>query len=837
MLSYLLRQLTNSFGIFFRTIRAFFTRKLTGAWSRLRRITNFSRQATKVATASFQGAAAAVKRPTKREDYIETRRLFISKSFLILLAVGGVLLALLGYFVVWPFLLSHFFTARFYHEDERVEQWSGRVVVYYDEARTLPMYQGTLEEGVLQGKGMEYDEAGLLVYEGNFVDGVRSGRGALYETGVLVYEGQFDGGRANGMGTAYADGVKCYEGAFAEGLYEGEGTAYYADGTPRYKGAFSAGEYEGAGTAYAPDGSRIYVGSFVGGRYEGEGTEYGADGAVCYKGTFAEGRYNGSGTIYRPNGDQIRAEFTDGVTNGAIQWYRDGKLWYDGGADNLTPDGFGTLYAASGKSIYAGQLDRGTLDGAWLLSLTAEELREAFGEAVLSEKDRGNGFCIVNESLGLTALCSYQQEGQEAQAYRLWFTPEAGTANEALLPWPDRAAAEAWAMEGPGPEPSEERLRGGASEPDGAVDGNWYQSRYRYGDYTCILLCKREEEAPVRLCWGRDMTLPGGGAVDFPVSQAQQRLEELLDALDGTGDSASGGGAELGDVERMLGLMLTVEDGQTLVDALTDYQILGHMEAALTASQPFLEQNLAEEQTKLAKGQGSQEAVDSARAELDRLDRRLAQYKTAREQARLTIQDLSKLEPDDYDLQAVLLAFDPVELNIDALCSESLAYALAVAAGRYEVDGQALEQELKSAVLELSMSYETIRSARVEVEQAAALVEAQTQTYARGTGDRAELYAALCAQNEAAAALCQAVGTFTHQANRLNILSGGWVSEQYGWMEDSFATLFQSEVLRGEEAAQKAREERTQREEEAAQVIRGEQEANTPASTIAPEER
>ena len=55
MLSYLLRQLTNSLGIFFRTIRAFFTRKLVGAQSYLRRITNFSRQATKVASASLQG--------------------------------------------------------------------------------------------------------------------------------------------------------------------------------------------------------------------------------------------------------------------------------------------------------------------------------------------------------------------------------------------------------------------------------------------------------------------------------------------------------------------------------------------------------------------------------------------------------------------------------------------------------------------------------------------------------------------------------------------------------------------------------------------------------------
>ena len=59
MLSYLLRQFVNSCGIFFRTIRAFFVRKAVGAWAAVRRAANFSRKATKVATASFQGAAAA----------------------------------------------------------------------------------------------------------------------------------------------------------------------------------------------------------------------------------------------------------------------------------------------------------------------------------------------------------------------------------------------------------------------------------------------------------------------------------------------------------------------------------------------------------------------------------------------------------------------------------------------------------------------------------------------------------------------------------------------------------------------------------------------------------
>ena len=68
MLNHLFTQFLRSFGIFFRTIRAFFTRQLVGLGARIRRMTNFSRQATKVASASLQSAVAAAKKPTKRED-------------------------------------------------------------------------------------------------------------------------------------------------------------------------------------------------------------------------------------------------------------------------------------------------------------------------------------------------------------------------------------------------------------------------------------------------------------------------------------------------------------------------------------------------------------------------------------------------------------------------------------------------------------------------------------------------------------------------------------------------------------------------------------------------
>ncbi len=410
MLSQLFRQLIASFGICFRTVRAFFTRRLMGITSYLRRITNFSRQATKVASASVQGVAAAVKKPTRREDYIETERLFISKSFLILAAAALLLAGLLGYYVVWPFILSRFLTARFYCEDSRISAWSGRVIVYYDQEKRIPMYSGRLEEGVLQNAGKEYDEDGLLTYEGGFSDGVRSGSGVGYEAGVLVYEGQYQNGVYEGAGNLYEQGQLVYRGSFSEGLPNGMGIAY-------------------------SDEKKCYEGEFVDGAYEGAGVAYDASGRMCYRGSFSKGLYDGDGTLYLADGDSIHSEFAAGKTGGVIQWYKKGRLWYDGSADDLVPDGFGEIYAPSGKAIYSGEMDRGSLDGAWMLTLTAQELREAFGEADVTETGRtGSGYLIINESLGLTVLCTFREGEEESGAYRIWFAPEENSNEAALLP-------------------------------------------------------------------------------------------------------------------------------------------------------------------------------------------------------------------------------------------------------------------------------------------------------------------------------------------------------------------------------------------------------------------
>ena len=809
LLSQLLRRAFASIGVFFRSIRAL----LIGAVKRVKagfhRITDLSREAAGAAASFGQEASAAADMPSKRESYIETRGLFISKSFLIALGVALAVLALLFYFVGWPFILSHFLTARFYQGDSRVPDWSGKVIVYYDEDRKIPMYSGTLNEGILQGRGKEYDENGLIAYEGGFTDGVRDGAGAAFEAGALIYEGQFSNGLYEGAGKLYDGGELVYSGYFANGLADGLGTAY-VHGVKSYEGGFSDGMYDGDGIAYYEDGTPRYKGSFSKGLYDGDGTEYNADGGVTYRGSFEAGLYNGDGTVYLPGGDSIRSKFTKGAGDGVIEWYKSGRVWYSGGAADLTPDGFGTIYASNGKVIYAGEMDMGTLDGGWLLGLTVEELRTAFGEASVTETGRDSGgFLIGNNDLALTVLCAYRDGDNDVRVHRIWLLPEAGSDGASLLPWAGRAQAEAWAVMDRDPAPRMRRTQGAAYLPTGGIGGDWYQSVVDYEGYSMALAYRLPEAAPFEIIWAQ----PGGlditetETADPSTAQARERMDSLLEALDETGGSGGGAGAAAGsgDVERLLELMSHREDACDLIDALTDYYVYGQAMQALEANRPLLEQNLAERQTLLDRGQSSQSAVDSARDRVNALDLRVATCRTAREKARLIGENLTGEELESADLAEVLLIFDPSALDFQALYDAAVEYARSVAAGRYEADEREIEINIKTLILDLNLAYENLLAGRRALEASRANLEAAEAGYTVGIIDMPALNDSLCALNEQIAALTQTMGDFTRLANRLNDASGGWLARDQGWLEAAFAVIFEGEILRGETQAEAER--------------------------------
>lgn len=110
------------------------------------------------------------------------------------------------------------------------------------------LYTGTWKNGLKHGTDCtETWNAGHHTYTGDFVAGVRSGRGKYQHNGSL-YEGEFERGLYHGQGKYYdAETGKTYVGQFANNLPSGKGVMVWPDGS-RYEGNFVRGKMEGSGT-------------------------------------------------------------------------------------------------------------------------------------------------------------------------------------------------------------------------------------------------------------------------------------------------------------------------------------------------------------------------------------------------------------------------------------------------------------------------------------------------------------------------------------------------------------------------------------------------------------
>lgn len=787
MLSHLLTQLLRSFGIFFRTIRAFFTRRLVGLWARLKRLTNFSRQATKVAADSLQSAAAIAKKPTSRGDYVETGRLFISKKFLLTIAVGIIVLALLAYFVAWPFILSHFFTAHFYVEDSRIDNWTGRVVVYSDEAKTIPLYEGRLEDGLLQGQGKEYDETGLLTYEGAFVDGQHEGKGTAYEAGILLYEGDFAAGVYEGQGTLYQDGVLLYEGSFSGGVQSGEGTEYYGSGSVRYKGVFADG------------------------LYEGQGTEYDEQGAKVYEGSFSQGLYSGEGSLYPAENERIDATFAEGEPDGAIQWYKSDKLYYDGEADGITPSGFGTLYTQSGKTAYVGQMANGTVDGTWLVTLTADEFREALGESSTIDYDDVNGgFVIYSPSIGLSALCSYQTADSDPAVHTVYLSAPRES-RFALLPGQDGVSLTDW----PNPTVSTRRY----SETDGVnLDSGTYSSEVYELDGCRAEVLRKNDEA-VLLSWALTSAMPDSDVTSTSqeaqaAEEEQKQLEEFLESL----SNMSGTGATQTTSENpyygqtavsdaLAGCMNT-QEAEAAVDALLTYWENAERRLALENNLTRTQELMRDAQRAEASGTGSADAVAELEARQNTLNSQINSCIVEMSKASMEAADAGVSDPSLYALNELSVLFNPMTLDTDDLALVATAYAQALAGesgtqtgtgdaasgdetgAESSVDGEAIRLSLQTSLADLAAAYNEVQSAITAYEQAADAASSAAGAYSMGIGTKADWYDALSARTDSQVSIYAALRAFTSQVNALNSMTGGWVSRTQGWMTDALLPLY-----------------------------------------------
>jgi hypothetical protein len=131
----------------------------------------------------------------------------------------------------------------------------------------IPFFGYTQETGCISGNcdngSGTYVYSNGFRFEGDFVNGMRDGRGLLTEPNGNSYDGMWSNDEFNGQGTyKWSDGAK-YVGEWKNGIQDGYGIYFYSNGD-KYAGYFKNNKFQGKGT-YTWANGESFTGSFENG--------------------------------------------------------------------------------------------------------------------------------------------------------------------------------------------------------------------------------------------------------------------------------------------------------------------------------------------------------------------------------------------------------------------------------------------------------------------------------------------------------------------------------------------------------------------------------------------
>ena len=168
----------------------------------------------------------------------------------------------------------------------------------YDEYGNI-IYQ--LKNGT--GKVKEYNWLGKLDFEGEYLNGLRNGKGKEYDLERLIFEGEYLNGKRNGKGKEYDLGKLIFEGEFLNNKRNGKGKDY---------GCFN--------------GKLLFEGEYFNNiKYNGKGFD--EEGNIIYElknGTGKVKEYNYYGYL------EFEGEYLNGLRNGKGKEYKYGELIFEG---------------------------------------------------------------------------------------------------------------------------------------------------------------------------------------------------------------------------------------------------------------------------------------------------------------------------------------------------------------------------------------------------------------------------------------------------------------------------------------------------------------------------
>jgi len=155
------------------------------------------------------------------------------------------------------------------------------------------IYEGEYLNAKRHGKGKEYNNEGQLIFEGEYVNGIKwngktfddnniyelkDGTGFIIENDIDdigIFKGKYINGKKNGKGKEYYFGQLKYEGEYCEGKKHGRGKEYdFYGGNLIFEGEYSNGKRNGKGKEYYDNGKLKFEGEYLNGERNGKGIEY-----------------------------------------------------------------------------------------------------------------------------------------------------------------------------------------------------------------------------------------------------------------------------------------------------------------------------------------------------------------------------------------------------------------------------------------------------------------------------------------------------------------------------------------------------------------------------------
>ena len=143
---------------------------------------------------------------------------------------------------------------------------NGRALITYDANGKAPRFEGTVQDGIKNGRG-RFTVPGFGYFDGNYINDNWQGYGELL---------------LDKSCTICADPGSQYKGDWVNGKYQGKGILVEANGD-RYEGEFVGGKLQGKGVYVRQNGDR-YEGEWGNGRPNGMGTKTWDHGSKRYSG-------------------------------------------------------------------------------------------------------------------------------------------------------------------------------------------------------------------------------------------------------------------------------------------------------------------------------------------------------------------------------------------------------------------------------------------------------------------------------------------------------------------------------------------------------------------------